>query len=325
MTGRERFDLMINSRTENRLNDLPEYVSEWYYNLLASGMSSRSCNDYINKAKLFLDYCQTTDLNVITQAMVDKYFIYIKTKDRDDGDKVSTSDSYQQTTWCALNKFFDFLTNRGYIIKNYMLQIAKPKNRDLVRINENRIHLTKEDFHKIVDAARNGRVFKNRLRNELIVTLLMVTGMRIAALSELDIDNVDLEKKTLSVIDKGNKRHKFYLSNSVIELLKNYLEERNRVALIQERGLFVSKSTGERLSIDTIKDVVERCTKNALGKKLSPHKLRAGFCSILYSETHDIEFVRRAVGHSDVKTTQRYISVDDKEKKKASEIMDTIF
>ena len=79
------------------------------------------------------------------------------------------------------------------------------------------------------------------------------------------------------------------------------------------------------MSIESVKEVVERCTKNALGKKLSPHKLRAGFCSILYKETHDIEFVRRAVGHSDIKTTQRYISVDDTERRKASTIMNNIF
>ena len=325
MTGRERYNELIDNRTIKRLDTMPPYVMEWYYNLTASGMSPRSSNDYINKVKLFLDFCQTTDLNKITQTMVDKYFIFIKTKINDDNIKVSTSDSYQQTTWCALNKFFRFLVSREYIKTNYITQISKPKNKDLERINENRIHLSKKDFQKIIDAARHSRVFKNRLRNETILTLLMATGMRIAALVEIDVDDIDLEEKTLTVVDKGNKRHKYYLSDKVIDLLKNYIQERNRCAIIQEKGLFISKETALRMSIESVKDVVNRCTKNALGTKLSPHKLRAGFCSILYDETHDIEFVRRAVGHSDVKTTQRYITVDDKEKKKASEIMNSIF
>ena len=205
-----------------------------------------------------------------------------------------------------------------------MSQISKPKNKDLERINQNRIYLSKQDFQKIINAARNGRVYKNRLRNETILTLLMVTGMRIAALSEIDIGDIDLEAKTLTVIDKGVKRHQYFLSDKVCDLLNEYITERNRCALFTEKGLFISKDTAERMSIESIKDVVERCTKQALGKQLSPHKLRAGFCSILYKETHDIEFVRRAVGHSDVKTTQRYISVDNSERKKASAIMDTI-
>ena len=325
MTGREKYSNLINQRIENKLENLPDYISEWYYNLIASGMSARTCNEYINKVCLFLDYCKTFNLSEITQTMVDKYFISIKTKTSSNGEPVVTSDSYQQTTWCALNKFFTFLVNREYMVKNYVAQIVKPKNKDLQRINEHRIYLTKKDFKKIIQAARECRVFKNRLRNETIVTLLMATGMRIAALSEINIEDIDLNEKTLSVVDKGDKRHRYFLSNSVIELLISYLEERRMYALIKEHGLFISKSTGERMSIDSITDVVERCTENALGTRLSPHKLRAGFCSILYNETHDIEFVRRAVGHSDVKTTQRYISVDDKDKRKASEIMGSIF
>ena len=54
MDGRQKHDLLINKRTENKLNDLPQCVSEWYYNLLASGITSNSCNDYINKVGNFL-------------------------------------------------------------------------------------------------------------------------------------------------------------------------------------------------------------------------------------------------------------------------------
>ena len=48
-----------------------------------------------------------------------------------------------------------------------------------------------------------------------------------------------------------------------------------------------------------------------LGYKISPHSLRTAFCTILYKKTGDIEFVRRAVGHSSIETTQRYIVDDD--------------
>ena len=65
-------------------------------------------------------------------------------------------------------------------------------------------------------------------------------------------------------------------------------------------------------------------TEIALGRRLSPHKLRAGLCSILYDETHDIEFVRRAIGHSNVATTSRYIHTNEDEKQKASNIMEKL-
>ena len=168
MNGRERHDVLINNRTENKLKNLPECVTEWYYNLLASGMTSNSCNDYVNKVNHFFESNGINDVKNISQVMVDRYFITIKTREVD-GEMVSTSDSYQQTTWCALNRFFSFLLNRGYISTNYMNQISKPKNRDLERINQNRVYLSKDDFQKIVNEAREGGLRKNRIRNEVMV------------------------------------------------------------------------------------------------------------------------------------------------------------
>ena len=63
----------------------------------------------------------------------------------------------------------------------------------------------------------------------------------------------------------------------------------------------------------------------AIGKPLSPHKLRAGFCTVLYDETHDIEMVRRAVGHSKVSTTQRYIRSKNDAREKSAAIFDNVF
>ena len=68
----------------------------------------------------------------------------------------------------------------------------------------------------------------------------------------------------------------------------------------------------------TISDVVEKYAG------VSPHKLRSGFCSILYKKTGDIEFVRRAVGHANSATTARYIVTNGEEKQNAAEIMGSI-
>ena len=85
-------------------------------------------------------------------------------------------------------------------------------------------------------------------------------------------------------------------------------------------ALFISKY-GERISAKGVSNIVKKYTEEALGKPLSPHKLRAGFCSILYNKTHDTEFVRRAVGHSNISTTQRYIVTDGDEKRQSASII----
>ena len=81
-----------------------------------------------------------------------------------------------------------------------------------------------------------------------------------------------------------------------------------------------------KLLIILLKSILKKLkyTKKALGKAMSPNKLRAGFCSILYDETHDIEFVRKVVGHAKIETTQRYIATKGSEKKNAAAIMDKL-
>ena len=70
--------------------------------------------------------------------------------------------------------------------------------------------------------------------------------------------------------------------------------------------------------------MVSSITKKALGYEMSPHKLRSGFCSILYKETKDLELVRRIVGHASSITTQRYIVINDDDKEKALKCLERI-
>ena len=86
-------------------------------------------------------------------------------------------------------------------------------------------------------------------------------------------------------------------------------------------ALFVGYKSYKRMDAQAIITVVRTYTSIGIGFSLSPHKLRAAYCTILYSKTKDIDFVRKAVGHSSITTTQRYIVDDGSTKKKSADIM----
>ena len=330
MNGRLEQEQLVQRRIERKLKKLPAYVRDWYYSLCASDISITSCDMYINKIKLFLQFCsadvQNVDLSTITQEMVDRYFISVKTK-TSGNEMVRTSDSHQQTTWCALNSFFNFSVNRGYIKQNFMAQINKPKNRDLDRLNQTRKLLTARDFKKIMTEVEKDCT--NRDRNSLVIAIFMETGIRLSALIAINNEDIDLENRILRVIDKGDKVHEYYISDTLLEYIEeyNHFKSRDRMfrdySYYDEDALFVERS-GHRISRKTVVGIVNKYSKKALGYVISPHKLRAGFCSILYDKTHDAEFVRRAVGHSNLATTQRYIVTDGKERQKAANIINDI-
>ena len=334
MNGRLENDIKIEKLINKSLSELPHYVTEWYFNLRASKKNLTSCNDFINKIRKFLRYIDEDTKNIssdkITQTITEQYFISIQIKFDKNKNTIYTSDSYQQSIWCALNNFLGFMYKRKYINENYVSNINKPKNHDLDKINAKRKLLTKDDFNKILYSIDSGvgtdqaKKYQENVksRDKAIVSLLMNTGMRETALCEINIDDVDFLNKKLTVIDKGNKQHIYVLNESMISLLKEWIEYRELI-LSDSEALFIS-SRGERITASTIYKLVKKYSEDALGYAISPHKLRSGYCSILYNATGDVEFVRRAVGHSNIATTQRYIVTNNEERERASEIMSSL-
>ena len=163
-------------------------------------------------------------------------------------------------------------------------------------------------------------------RDIAILTVLMTTGMRKTALTSLDISDYDSNNNTLTVIDKEDTVHVYPINNEIKTALNNWLKVRYKFMSKNTTtdALFISNS-GSRISGSTIREIVKKYTKKAIGIEYSPHKIRAGYCSILYDKTGDIEFVRRAVGHSNVTTTQRYIRTDASERDRAIDLLNGIF
>lgn len=332
MEGRIENELKIENVIINTLSKMPDYATEWYYNLKASKKEISSCNDFINKLKRFLIFInrdiKTIKPEDITLTNTEKYFIYIQKKVDKNNKLVYTSSSYQYGIWCALHNFFKFMVNRKYIPENYVDFIEKPKNNDLDRINENRILLTKKDFNRIINSVNKGvgsskakaHQQKFKSRDMSIIMLFMTTGIRREALAEINIEDIDLKEKQLIVIDKGMKQHKYNLSDKVIDNLNEWINLRESINKENNNALFIS-GNGKRMTGSAIYKLVEKYCDDALGYHVSPHKLRSGFCSILYEEKGDIEFVRRAVGHSNISTTQRYIVTKNDEKIEASNLI----
>lgn len=339
MNGRIESEIKLDRRTEKKLKDFPSFVYEWYLNLKASRTTATTRNDYINKVCKFLKYVNNDVKNLrcsdITQSLVTQYYISIQTK-KNGNQIVYTSDSYQNTIWSCLYNFFEYLKTMNYISQNYIETINKPSNHDLDRINEKRPKITKEDMSNILSSMpkyqSNDALLK---RDRAILMLLMATGMRRGALINIEVEDIDFDQHILVVIDKGNRRHcyplvdknagetdksKYLLENSI----KDWILVREKFNRKANNHLFISNQ-GTTLSGTSIYNIVEKYCTPVIGVNIAPHKLRGGYCSILYNETGNIELVRRAVGHANVSTTQRYITTKGEEKQVAAHIMAGVF
>lgn len=335
MSGRIEIDNKIFESIENKLKNMPTYVTEWYYNLRASEITASSCRDYITKLNNYLKHTcgevKTADISCFSGDNITRYMTYIQTRKIVENGvirEVKTSDSYKQGIWSCLNNFCDYLYKNDLINKNYVQNIKRPKNNDLEKINSKRILLTDEDFNIILKSfdLENDLCIskKNKNRNILIILLFMTTGMRKTALSEINIGDINFENLTIDVIDKREKRHLYKISEKTLLALNQWLDDRKSFRNANNTDALFISNNGLRLSGNEIYNIVNKQCNLALGRKISPHKIRAGFCSAVYNKTHDIEFTRRAVGHSKIETTQRYIVTHNDEKEKSVKIIDDL-
>lgn len=329
MDGRLQNELRIDEQINKMLKILPTYVTEWNGNMKASKKTASTRRIYI---RYITNYIESINKNMkavvpgdFTEKSVETFLISIQTKKDKNGNITYTSDSYQQVMWSCLKAFFDFMIISGYLTQNYVLAVKRPQNHDLDRINEHRVLLTENDFKQLINEVNKTRNPVRRARNKAMLLVLMNTGMRESAMISLMPDNIDFQNKMLYVIDKGNKRHQYVLTDDTVDALRDWMSVRNKMCRhdINVNNIFISHE-GNQMAPEVVYTWLRKLSKKAIGRAISPHKIRSGLCSILYSETHDIEFVRRAIGHANVSTTQRYIVTNGSEKKKASDIIGKI-
>lgn len=326
MEGRLEHDLKRQKTNRNKLAKMPRFATEYYNYLKASRNTEATCGDYLSKVNHYLEFisCNTKEVTPadITADNVIDYLNSLETKRINNGGEVYTSDSYKQNVWICLNGFMNFMVSRGYIDRNYVGDIAKPRINDQDRVNRKRVLLTTEDFVNILKAVDTNENYIMSVRDKAILSLMMSTGMRESALTEINIDNLDLDSKAIHGIAKGKKETGYNFNESTCLALKEWVEVRDRYLRREETDSLFLSNQGNRMSVNTVAKLIKKYTKQALGKPLSPHKLRAGYVSIIMQKTGNIEFARRAVGHASTRTTQLYVVTNGNEKQEAADLIE---
>ena len=151
-------------------------------------------------------------------------------------------------------------------------------------------------------------------RDGAMLELLYATGMRISELASLTLDRVDVERRRLKVMGKGNKERQLLFGAPAASALRRYLEVGR--PLLAERGkpstaVFLN-SAGRPLSARGARMVIGRWV-DASGSpdRTSPHTLRHSFATHLLEGGADLRVVQELLGHANLQTTQVYTHLSD--------------
>ncbi len=146
-------------------------------------------------------------------------------------------------------------------------------------------------------------------RDRAMFELFYSSGLRLAELAGLDLDDVDPRSGEATVTGKGRKTRIVPVGRQALVAVAAWLPQRLPLAR-DNRALFISQR-GARLSPRSVQLRLERWARQAgLGQHVHPHMLRHAFATHVLQSSGDLRAVQEMLGHASISTTQVYTHLD---------------
>jgi integrase/recombinase XerC len=147
-------------------------------------------------------------------------------------------------------------------------------------------------------------------RDHAMLELFYSSGLRLAELVGVNLQDFDLEAGEIRVTGKGNKMRLVPLGSKAVDAIRNWLPQRATLAKAEESALFVGKKGG-RLSHRAVQvRLKQRGIQLGMDANIHPHVLRHSFASHLLQSSGDLRAVQEMLGHASISTTQIYTHLD---------------
>lgn len=215
---------------------------------------------------------------------------------------LQSSRGYKSTTLsrviASIRVLFEYGVQQGQIEASPAAYIHNPKLPKKLPI-----YLVDSELKKLLSAPDSTDVMGRR--DFSILVTLGFTGMRRQELVGMDLSSIDLERRTIRVMGKGSKERLIPMNEFVFNAINNYLEVRPINGA--DDAVFLNRQ-GKRLTGRSIVNIVRKYVRKAgIGKeKISPHKLRHTFATLLHMNDVDILEIKNLLGHSSITSTQIY-------------------
>ncbi|NRY59869.1 tyrosine-type recombinase/integrase [Clostridium beijerinckii] len=221
----------------------------------------------------------------------------------------NTESTINSKIFC-LSKFFGWLVNEEYLMKNPMLKvnIVKQPKRIKKVMSEEQLELLRQGC--------------KTTRDKLLIEFGFSTGCRVSEVADAKISSINWNEKSVYIIGKGNKERKVYFNTKTKMLLERYLQERKEFEdkdslILAEKFPYKGvKSRALQLIFNKIKERVglgeiDYITMHGLRRACFTHELKHGM---------KLEQIQRLAGHESPETTLRYAQMTDGDLKHAYEI-----
>ena len=270
---------------------------------IEEGCSTNTIRAYHYDLKMFLKIIGDNDLNKLQSLHIRKFLQHLHQK--------SYSKRSLARKIACLKSFFIFCDENDLIEKNPAKSIKSPK----IKLEEALPKfLTRDDIdlihRKLLDPSFGNKIWRSQVY--LLFRLLYASMARVSEISNLNIKDVNIEKKVIKVRGKGNKERYIPIDEQTSEILKNHIELRLLETDSKNSPLFLN-SWRKRLKSRSIQREVQ-ILKQKLHfpeeKTLTPHIFRHTGATHLRQNGMDISELQDLLGHANPNTTKIYAKND---------------
>jgi site-specific recombinase XerD len=270
---------------------MTDAILNWRRFLKRRNCAPNTVKNYLNMIKHFVLWVDVP-VEEATHTTVSRYIDYLMKK------RLAP-----KTVNCHLDgirQFYHYLREEeglaitNPIRKNHMQKMSRPLPR----------HLRDEQVEIFFKAV-------SRYRDRAMFVLMLRCGLRVEEIANLAIGVIDFKRRTIIVEDgKGAKDRIVYMSNDAFHALADYLRVRPatriRKIFLVEKG----SCTGQPISIRGIQKRMEYYARRAK-IRVSCHHLRHTMATQMLNADADLSTIQDLLGHSSVKTTQRYCRISN--------------
>lgn len=290
---------------EKNLQELFDlYINEAQF---TACLSSETIRGYRAVFTLFLKIMpEVSTPELLTNEMLNEFFKRIQSRQRIVGRntlKTGVKKSTIKTQWSKLNVFFAWLYKRNYINENPLKYIRPPQP-----IYDDSRRIEDSDLRKIYSAITLHSANTLMLRRDTVmISLLLFCGLRKGEFISLQIRDIDLEKKEITIrgeTSKSKKTRVLKMHPTLILHLIDYFRERNSRSLKTEH-LIVSGRGDRGLTREGLKHWTKNLIKKS-GVKFHLHRFRHSFATKLAEADVNVFKIQKMMGHTNVSMTMRY-------------------
>ncbi len=292
------------------------------YKKVVQGCSSKTVDEYMLDLRTFFRYIKLSGVDFTEEEFNETD---ISDVDIELISQIRTSDIYEFLMFIdsqrqnatasrarklsAIKALFKYLTIKVNLLsENPAINIESPKTRKSLPK-----HLSTNEAIELLETVKNNKENPHALRDYTILVLFLDCGKRLSELVGIDTSRISQDRRSLSVIGKGNKERVIYLNDTCRDVLSDYLEYRHgeRFVSADPKPLFLSNRL-TRISPKTVQWLVKKHLNETglQAKNYSTHKLRHTAATLMYQTGKvDVRVLKEILGHEQLNTTQIYTHV----------------